>query len=120
MAGKHPGSLLAGAGDLTWETFASAVATGDAAVLDVIQEAGRALGIAVANLVGCYHIRQIVLSGRVTALGRPLLEAITAEVERRVLPAMAAATRLRYSGLDGESVLLGSAALVLQQELGIV
>ena len=46
--------------------------------------AGRALGTAVANLIGILDVRDIVLHGSVTVLGEPWLDAIRDEATRRI------------------------------------
>jgi len=120
LAAERPESLLGRTAAPDWNALVASARSGDEAALDAVNVAGRALGVALANLVGCYHIRRIVLSGRVADLGRPLLDAAEAEMKRRVLPAMAEAVDLSYSALDGDAVLLGSAAFVMQHELGIV
>ena len=117
-------SALAGTEPLSWERFVAAVAAHDPVAIDVAVRAGGYLGAAVAQLVGAYNIQTIVLAGRITALGDVLLDAVTAHMHQRVLPAMAAATTVRFPSLDTAQVaditLLGAAALVLQRELGIL
>ena len=65
-----------------------------------------------------------VLAGDIAALGDVFLDAVQAEMHQRVLPAMAAATTVRYPSLDAAQVAdittLGAAALVMQRELGIL
>lgn len=117
-------SALAGAGPVTWERFVEAVRDHDPVAVDVAVRAGRYLGAAAANLVGAYNLQTIVLAGRIADLGDVLLDAVTAEMHQRVLPAMAAATTIRYASLDParliDLILLGCSALVLQRELGIL
>ncbi len=117
-------SALAGAEPVSWERFVAAVAAHDPVAVDIAVRAGGYLGAAVAQLVGATNIQTIVLAGRITALGDVLLDAVTAHMHQRVLPAMAAATTVRYPSLDAAQVaditILGAAALVLQQELGIL
>jgi predicted NBD/HSP70 family sugar kinase len=116
-------SLLAKT-DVTWRGFSEAVALHDPLAVDIAVAAGRHLGAAVANLVGALHINTIVLAGRLADLDGLLLDAITAEMHQRVLPAMAQTTKVRFSSLGQAHapyiVSLGCAALLLHQELGIV
>ncbi|MBK7218720.1 MAG: ROK family transcriptional regulator [Candidatus Promineofilum sp.] len=117
-------SLLAGDAPLTWPRFIAAVAAHDPLAVDVAVCAGCHLGAAVAHLVGAYNIQSIVLAGDIAALGDVFLDAVQAEMHQRVLPAMAAATTVRYPSLDAAQVAdittLGAAALVMQRELGIL
>ncbi len=117
-------SALAGADRVTWERFVEAVAAHDPVAVDIAVRAGGHLGAAVALLVGAFNIQTIVLAGRIADLGEVLLDAVTAHMHQRVLPAMAAATTVRYASLDAARlaniVILGGSALVLQRELGIL
>ncbi len=117
-------SALAGDAPLTWTRFAAAVAAHDPVAVDVAVRAGCLLGAAVAQLVGAYNIHNIVLSGRIVDLGEVLLDAAVAEMHQRALPAMAAATTVRYPSLAAaqlpDLIALGCSALVLQRELRIL
>ena len=117
-------SLLAGSEPLTWPQFVTAALAHDPVAVDVAVRAGGHLGAAAAHLVGAYNIQTIVLAGDISALGDVFLDAVQAEMHQRVLPAMAAATTVRYPSLDAAQVaditILGAAALVLQRELGIL
>ncbi len=117
-------STLAGSQPVTWERFVAAVHSHDPVAVDVAVRAGRHLGAAVAHLVGAYNIQTIVLAGRIADLGDVLLDAVTAEMHQRVLPAMAAVTTVRFpslaAGQMGDIITLGCSALVLHRELGIV
>ena len=116
------GSALAG-DPPTWERFAAAVAARDPLAVEIAAAAGCHLGAAVAHLVGAYNVQTIVMAGRIADLGDTLLNAVRAEMRRRVLPAMADATTIRYTSLGdraGDIIILGCSALVLHRELGIV
>ena len=123
-AADRRGSALAGDAPLTWTRFAAAVAAHDPVAVDVAVRAGCLLGAAVAQLVGAYNIHNIVLSGRIVDLGEVLLDAAVAEMHQRALPAMAAATTVRYPSLAAaqlpDLIALGCSALVLQRELRIL
>lgn len=106
--------------DVSWDWLAERVTAQDMAAVNLVQTAGRYLGVAAAGLVGGFNIHEIALSGRVVALGDLFLEAVRSEMGRRVLPAMVEATTISYSTLGGDIVLLGASALLLQQELGII
>lgn len=119
-------SLLAGAAASTdnaaleWSEMVAALHAGDLAVTVVVTHAGERLGIAVANLIAAFNIHYIVVSGRVEQFGRIFLEAVRDEARRRALPGMVYETNIDYSTLGQDIVLLGSSALVLKHELGIV
>jgi predicted NBD/HSP70 family sugar kinase len=102
-----------------WDMLVAAVNAGDSAACEIVANAGRYLG-AVANLIGSFNIHSIALAGRIAQFGEIFLEAVRTEARRRVLPEMAEATEINYATLGREIVILGSSALVLQEELGIV
>ena len=93
---------------------------GDARIRELVCQAGQALGISIANLVGILNIHHIVISGGLQAFGEPLLEAARNELPSRVLSTMAAETKISYSTLGEDNVILGASALVLSREFGLV
>ena len=52
--------------------------------------------------------------------GEPFLQRIDHEIKRGILPALADKLELCYGRTGAQAVTLGAAALVLQQELGVV
>lgn len=106
--------------DLTWDGLVEAFGHGDQRTQDAVRQSGRYLGIAIANLIAAFNVHHIVLSGRVSHFGELFLQAAQTEARRRALPAMVDETTLSYSVLGEDVVVLGSSALVLKHELGIV
>lgn len=92
---------------------------GDEALRPVIVEAGRYLGLAVANLVGALNIHRVVIAGSLARFGKTLLEPIRQEVSQCSLATLASETRIETSRLGSDIVILGAAALLLTQELGL-
>ncbi|MEO8438086.1 MAG: ROK family transcriptional regulator [Chloroflexota bacterium] len=97
----------------------AAATAGDEAALAVVRAAGRALGAAIANLIGTLDVRAIIVHGSVTALGEPWLAAIRDEATRRSLGPLARETRIVDGGIGEDLTLLGACALVLTSELGL-
>ncbi len=120
--GVHSSS--AGHPSPNWNQFVTVVADHDPVATDIAVTAGRHLGVAVANLVGAFNIQTIVLAGRVADLGDILLDAVKAELHRRVLPSIAEMTTIRLSSLApdrvGDIIILGCSSLLLQRELGVL
>ena len=106
-------------GELTLNDLAAAAEAGDEAALAVVRAAGRALGTAIANLIGILDVREIVVHGSVTALGEPWLSAIRDEATRRSLGPLSRETRLVDGGPGDDLTLLGAAAMLLTRELGL-
>jgi N-acetylglucosamine repressor len=92
---------------------------GDEALQQVIAEAGHYLGIAVANLVGALNVQRIVIAGSVARFGQALLEPIVQELRQRSLAALGNETRIEFTSLGPDIVILGAAALLLTHELGL-
>lgn len=109
----------AGVDAATLDDLAQAAANGDDRALAVVRAAGRALGTAVANLIGILDVRQIVVHGSVTGLGEPWLAAIRDEATRRSLGPLARETRIVDGGIGDDLTLLGACALLLTRELGL-
>lgn len=103
-----------------WTEFVGAVRAGQQVPTAIAADAGRRLGLAIASLIGALNITTIVLAGRVSELGDAFLMPLRAEVRRCVLPTMADETTVTYSALGSDLILLGSTALVLQRELGVI
>lgn len=92
---------------------------GDAVVCQAVAEAGRYLGVAVAQLVGMLNVQHIVVAGLISQFGTVLLEPVRREVTNRCLCMLAEKTVVEASRLGMDIVILGAAALLLQQEMGL-
>ena len=104
---------------ITLPELAAAAQGGDERALGVTRAAGRALGSAIANLIGILDVRHIVVHGSVTVLGEPWLEAIRDEATRRSLGPLARETRIIDGGSGEDLTLIGACALLLTSELGL-
>ena len=102
------------------EAAATAAAQGNREAIGVIDAAGRRLGTTVATLVGVLDIHALVITGGIEALGEGLLESARSELAKRVLPALASKTLLRFGTVGPEAALQGAVSLVLHHELGVV
>lgn len=119
-ARSRPESLLGQSFPLTWEKMVSALDAGDPIARSIVQKAGEYLGVALANLVATLNIHHISIAGRVNQLGEVFINSALKEACRRTLPSMVNDTQVRYSDLGNDIVILGSSAMVLKQELGVV
>ncbi|MBT0770905.1 ROK family protein [Kineosporia sp. J2-2] len=86
---------------------------------EVLAGAGTSLGIALAPVISTLDLGEVVLTGPPDLLGGALLDAASTAVRRRVLPVVGQALDIRLSTLHENSILLGSAVLVLSGELGV-
>ena len=60
-----------------------------------------------------------MITGRIAPFGAALRDAVQHEVRRRVLPTLAQATEIEVVEQRPDTVLLGTAALLLTNELGL-
>ena len=102
------GEALSGA-DVTQRAQA-----GDGAALDVLQGAGRALGIAIASLAMTLNIELFVIGGSVAQAGDLLLEPARQSLKEYSFKAVSARLRLAVSPLAGDAPILGAAWLARQ------
>lgn len=106
-------------GDVQLAHLYRAFKAGDPAVTVMLMNVAGYVGTAIASLVGVLNINKLILSGDVTGFGERFLTTINAELQKRVLPSMAADAKLSFSRLGDEIVILGAAALLLLKELGL-
>jgi N-acetylglucosamine repressor len=104
---------------LTVRMARQALDADDSAVRDAVHQAGRGLGIAIANLVGALNVRYVVIAGSIVGLGPELLNVIRQEMLARSLTALARETHIDYSALGPRITILGASAVLLQEELGV-
>jgi predicted NBD/HSP70 family sugar kinase len=104
---------------ITIDTIIQACQAGDQAARQLIVDAGRYLGIAVANLIAILGARRVVITGRIAPFGQVLRDAIAEETRRLILPDLVEATEIEVLAQGPDTVLLGAAALLLTNELGL-
>jgi glucokinase-like ROK family protein len=119
-ARQAPNSILNHEGRINWNDLVAALQAGDQVARSVVCEAGRFLGVAIANVIATLNIHQIVIAGRVYQLGPSLISSAVDEARRRALPSMVDDTEITYSALGRNVVMLGSAAMILNRELGVI
>ena len=93
---------------------------GDAVVEEIVASAGRYLGYAAAGLVSILNIETVVVAGSAARFGPVLLDPLKQEMQRRSLLPLAQNTCVVASQLGSDIVILGAAALLLDNELGLV
>ncbi|MES0360650.1 MAG: ROK family transcriptional regulator [Anaerolineales bacterium] len=112
--------LVSDLDQIDMETVFQALEAGNEDVRQVIFEAGQALGIAAANLVGVLGSCQILIRGSVARFGQLLLEPMRDEMDRRTLPALARVSELGIADVGPDIVIQGATALILHNELGVL
>lgn len=85
----------------------------------ILSAAGDYLGIALASLIGALDLNRIVLSGPIDVFDERVRTAALATIQQRTMPIIGDRVALSLSTLGDDDVLLGAAALVLRNALGI-
>jgi len=90
-------------------------AEGDAATGRLIGDAGRAVGVAVANLCNIVNPECVVIGGDLALAGDVLLDPIRDAVARSAIPSAAADTEIVVGVLGERAEMLGALALVMHE-----
>jgi predicted NBD/HSP70 family sugar kinase len=101
---------------LTAKDIVGRALAGDAATLRVVDDAGVAVGRAVANVANLINPEVIVVGGPLAELGEVLLEPIRRGLMRHAVPVVGESTSLAMSSLGDRAEALGAAALVFQHQ----
>lgn len=124
IAARDPNSLLhryaPTADQVDLNAVFHALQAGDQEVKGVITGVGKCLGEAMAHLVCSLNIQRIILAGSMARFGRALIDPIREQVKQGALAALADETRVEFTTLDPDIVILGAAALLLAYELELV
>jgi predicted NBD/HSP70 family sugar kinase len=104
--------LLASKGTLDARDVTYAASHGDPVSLEMLTEAGRALGGMLAGIVNFFNPSLVVIGGGVSAAGDHLLATIRESVYRRSLPLATRELVVQRSRLDGLGGVIGCAAMV--------
>jgi predicted NBD/HSP70 family sugar kinase len=103
-----------------WDALALAGLFGDEPVRQALSEAGRYLGMVLANVVALLDIGHVVLALDVRNAGDALIDEMRTELSSRILPATADLVEIDVTQLGGDLVLAGAASGVLVDRLGVV
>ena len=90
-------------------------AEGDIACRRVIGDAGRLLGVQVANLCNLLNPRRVIVAGTLASAGEILLEPLRSSLSRRALPDAAATVDVVVAELGDRATALGAVALALHE-----
>jgi N-acetylglucosamine repressor len=118
LSAVYPGSVL-GSGPVTFESIVEATQAADPLAMRVAHDVALPLGRVLGTIVGVLDISDIVLIGPMTALGDPWLSVVTDEARRSALPILAQRTRIHIGHVGPDVVELGTAALLMNSELGL-
>jgi len=100
---------------LTGPLLHQAAEAGDELAVEVLAEAGRYLGICVANLINLFNPSRIILAGGVAGAGRFVLDPLRETAVARALQVPARAVSIVTSELGPSYMELGAVTLVLHK-----
>jgi predicted NBD/HSP70 family sugar kinase len=97
----------------------AAAAAGEPWARSIVDDAGAALGRAIAGLIGALDVQRIVLLGPVTELGPAWLDAVRREAGSRALALLADDVDISVARPTTNVVIRGASALLVARELGL-
>ena len=101
-------------GKATGREIYRAAVEGDAAAREALQETGRFLGVAVANLYHIFDPDMVAFAGGLTGAGDMLLEPIRREARARMFPSVAERASIAFAALGADAGLIGAAGWALK------
>jgi glucokinase len=107
---KHNGEE----GVLTSAEVAAAALKGDRIAIDALAEAGRSLGVGLANIVHMLNPEVIAVGGGVAGAGDLILEPARESMKKRLIEQVLAEVKIVPTELGHRSTLLGAAMLALE------
>jgi predicted NBD/HSP70 family sugar kinase len=108
-------SLRGSHGDLTVGEMLRLADAGDAGCRRVIGDAGRLIGVQIANLCNLLNPQRVIIGGSLSAAGDVLLDPIRASLARCALPMAAATAEIVAGELGNRATVLGALSLVFRQ-----
>jgi predicted NBD/HSP70 family sugar kinase len=90
-------------------------AEGDAAAQRLLGDAGRALGVAIANLCNILNPACVIVGGDLSGAGDVLLEPLRDEVRRNAIPSAVQDLAIVAGVLGERAEMLGALALVMRR-----
>jgi predicted NBD/HSP70 family sugar kinase len=108
-------ALLSGAlgRDVTVEDWVRLALEGQPAAVRLVEDTGRHVGIAIANLANLINPAVVALGGPITAVGNLLLDQARVEVRRRAMPSAARAMSIAAAKHEPRSEVYGALVLAM-------
>ena len=123
-ASENPDSLLnnntSNLDEITMEDIAEAFQRGDPHVREIILDVCKDLSKVLSIIAGVLNIQHIIIAGDLSVLNEDFIKLVAENMEASVLPAIMKDTKVTTSSMGNEIVMRGAAAMILQNELGIL
>jgi len=104
---------------ITRSEFVAFAAGGDAATLEVLDSAGRKLGLAVANLVTLLNPELLIICGEGTDLGDPFLAPVLTAVREQTFADLGRQVEVKVQRWGDDAWAVGAATLVLRESFSL-
>ena len=108
-------SSLKNCGEITAKMINDAALQGDKASLDIIEETGRYLGIALVNIMHILNPEMIVLTGGMIGSGELLMNPIRQVTSQRAFEVSYRDTKIVFSQLGNDAGIIGAAGCLLKE-----
>jgi predicted NBD/HSP70 family sugar kinase len=105
--------------DISRDELLTLVDMGDSAALEVIDSAGRKLGLAVANVVTLLNPELLIICGEGTALGPTFLDPIVNAVHDQTFADLGREVEIKVQTWGDEAWAVGAATLVLRESFNL-
>jgi glucokinase-like ROK family protein len=103
--------------DIKMKHVVSAAERGDPAVLQVLEQVGRYLGIGIANVIYAYNPSLVILGGALSLAGPYVLPSARAEVDKRAVAVVRRNVQIVLSAFKFDACVVGAATLILREIL---
>ena len=121
LAPEYSDSVLAkNSQDITLSAIEAACQANDPLAQRVVTEAGRYLGISLANLISVLNIQKIVLTGDMACFGGLWLQSVRGAMAQAALARMAQDTQLEMGALEFKACILGASAFMLLEDYSLL
>ena len=100
---------------ITIDTLISHAQAGNPAAMAIFAEAGKVLGLGIANLINLLNPELIIISGEGVRAGDVLFEPMRTTVSANVMPGLAGGTMIQVDPWDDYACARGAAGLVLRE-----
>jgi N-acetylglucosamine repressor len=105
--------------DVSRDELLTLVELGDKATLDVVDNAGRKLGLAVANVVTLLNPELLIICGEGTALGPAFIDPIVSSVREQTFADLGKQLEIKIQSWGDEAWAVGAATLVLRESFNL-
>ena len=105
--------------DVSRDELQMLVEMGDDATIDVVDNAGRKLGLAVANVITLLNPELLIICGEGTSLGAPFLDPIVSAVREQTFAELGRELEIKVQSWGDEAWAVGAATLVLRESFNL-